>query len=78
MHIFITGVAGFLGSNLADFFLNNGYKVFGLDNFITGHQRNIDHLTNNPNFEFIESELGQFCQNKELIHDRVGMGLKKA
>ena len=27
--------------------------------------------------EFIESELGQFCQNKELIHDRVGMGLKK-
>ena len=28
--------------------------------------------------EFIESELGQFCQNKELIHDRVGMGLKKA
>ena len=28
--------------------------------------------------EFIESDLGQFCQNKELIHDRVGMGLKKA
>ena len=28
--------------------------------------------------EFIESDLGKFCQNKELIHDRVGMGLKKA
>ena len=33
----ITGVAGFIGSNILEFLLNNNQKVIGLDNFITGH-----------------------------------------
>ncbi len=42
MHIFITGVAGFLGSNLADFYLKKNYKVSGNDNLIGGSLENID------------------------------------
>ena len=34
MKIYITGVAGFLGSNLADYYINKGYDVVGCDNLI--------------------------------------------
>ncbi len=38
----VTGVAGFIGSNLLETLLRHGQKVVGLDNFITGHQENLD------------------------------------
>ena len=38
----ITGVAGFIGSNLLQTLLSHGQKVVGLDNFLTGYQRNLD------------------------------------
>ncbi|MDI1300839.1 MAG: NAD-dependent epimerase/dehydratase family protein [bacterium] len=40
----ITGVAGFIGSNLLETLLQLGQKVVGLDNFATGHQRNLDEV----------------------------------
>lgn len=40
----ITGVAGFIGSNLLEKLLKNNQKVIGLDNFATGHQKNLDEV----------------------------------
>ena len=40
----VTGVAGFIGSNLLEFLLKNNQRVVGLDNFATGHQHNLDQV----------------------------------
>lgn len=56
----ITGAAGFLGSHLCDRFINEGFFVIGMDNFITGDPSNISHLSSNPNFEFIEHDITEF------------------
>lgn len=63
--ILITGVAGFIGSNLADYFLSKGNTVVGLDNFSTGKKENIQHLENHSNFTFIEGDICSFdnCLN---------------
>jgi dTDP-glucose 4,6-dehydratase len=60
--ILITGAAGFLGSHLCDRFLKEGYHVIGMDNFITGDKKNISHLSNNSNFEFIEHDVSEFIK----------------
>ena len=41
MYIFITGIAGFLGSNLAEFYIKRRFKVSGCDNLIGGELENI-------------------------------------
>jgi dTDP-glucose 4,6-dehydratase len=48
----VTGGAGFLGSHLCDFLMAKGYKVFCVDNLITGSIKNIEHLLDNPCFNF--------------------------
>ncbi|MBS0293409.1 MAG: Vi polysaccharide biosynthesis UDP-N-acetylglucosaminuronic acid C-4 epimerase TviC [Proteobacteria bacterium] len=59
----ITGVAGFIGSNLLEALLNLGQRVVGLDNFSTGHQRNLDEVQTSvsdaqwANFHFIEGDI---------------------
>ena len=55
--ILITGGAGFIGSNLCDYFLSKGYKVVCLDNFATGHLHNLDEVINDPNFTLIEGDI---------------------
>ena len=41
MRILITGIAGFMGSHLADSMLNEGHEVIGIDNLIGGYESNI-------------------------------------
>lgn len=67
--ILITGVAGFIGSNLADYFLSKGYTVVGLDNFSTGKRDNIQHLENNSNFIFFEGDICSFENCKAAVKD---------
>ena len=47
--ILITGGAGFIGSNLCEYFLSKEYQVVCLDNFSTGHKNNIEKLLSNIN-----------------------------
>jgi len=58
--ILITGAAGFLGSHLCDFFIEKGYHVIGMDNFITGNIKNIEHLFPLKNFEFYHHDVSKF------------------
>lgn len=60
MRILLTGVAGFLGSHLADRLLAEGHVVIGMDNFITGNRDNIVHLNENLNFSFIFHDVSNF------------------
>lgn len=60
MRILITGVAGFLGSHLADRLLVEGHEVVGLDNFITGSPDNISHLLGNERFAFYRYDVTEF------------------
>lgn len=55
--ILITGGAGFIGSNLCEYFLNGGYMVRVLDNFSTGHRHNLEPFLNNDRFTLIEGDI---------------------
>jgi len=57
--ILITGAAGFLGSHLCDRFIKEGYYVIAMDNLITGDLKNIEHLSTNKNFEFINHDVSE-------------------
>jgi dTDP-glucose 4,6-dehydratase len=58
--VLITGAAGFLGSHLCDRFIDEGFYVIGMDNFITGDKDNIEHLISHSNFEFINHDVTEF------------------
>ncbi|SHE45751.1 SDR family oxidoreductase [Chryseobacterium takakiae] len=55
--ILITGGAGFIGSNLTEYFLNKGHQVVCLDNFSTGHRHNIEPFLKNPDYKLIEGSI---------------------
>lgn len=55
--ILVTGGAGFLGSHLCDLLLSEGHEVLCVDNLFTGRRRNIHHLLQNKNFEFMRHDV---------------------
>lgn len=68
----ITGVAGFIGSALLERLLDLGQTVVGVDNFLTGHKRNLDdvlsiHPDERLQFRFLEGDL----RNKQLAFDAI-------
>jgi UDP-N-acetylglucosamine 4-epimerase len=55
--ILITGGAGFIGSNLTEYFLGKNYHINCLDNFSTGYRQNIAPFIENPNYTLIEGDI---------------------
>ena len=82
----ITGVAGFIGSNLLETLLKLNQKVVGLDNFATGHQHNLDEVQSlvSPEqwagFNFIEGDIRQLedcqrgCQGVDYVLHQAALG----
>ena len=71
----VTGVAGFIGSNLAEFLLSHNQKVKGLDNFSTGYQHNLDDIKANVtdkqwgNFSFAEGDIKDYDTCEAITKD---------
>lgn len=57
MRNLISGAAGFIGSHLCDRLIERGDAVIAVDNLITGHKENVQHLLSNPAFQFIEHDI---------------------
>lgn len=57
MKLLITGGAGFIGSNLCEYFVGKGYEIVCLDNLSTGFLHNIEQLLPAPDFTFIEGDI---------------------
>jgi UDP-N-acetylglucosamine 4-epimerase len=82
----ITGVAGFIGSNLLEALLKLNQRVVGLDNFATGHQRNLDEVQTlvTPaqwaSFNFIKGDIReqadcqQACQGVDYVLHQAALG----
>jgi len=85
-HWLITGVAGFVGSNLLETLLRHGQQVTGMDNFMTGYRENLDQvraLVPAPawnRFRFIEGDIRclatckDACQGVDIVLHQAALG----
>jgi UDP-N-acetylglucosamine 4-epimerase len=82
----VTGAAGFIGCNLAEALLNLGQRVVGLDNFATGHQKNLDQVRDSvgaakwKNFRFVfgdiraQDDCCQVCAGVDYVLHQAALG----
>lgn len=59
MRYVISGAAGFIGSHICDRLIQAGHQIVALDNLITGHAENIEHLRGIPGFQFLQQDVCQ-------------------
>lgn len=78
--VLVTGAAGFIGSNLCEALLEKGTTVVALDNFATGHKRNLEAIKDHPNFTFIEGDIRNIedchkaCNNMDYVLHQAALG----
>ena len=65
--ILITGGAGFIGSNLCEYFLSKGHTVTCLDNFATGHRHNLKDFMDHANFRLIEGDIRDLSDCQKAV-----------
>lgn len=79
-NILITGGAGFIGSNLCEYFLSLGANVTCLDNLSTGFYQNIKPFVKHENFTFIEADIRDLdaclkaCENQDYVFHQAALG----
>lgn len=79
-NILVTGGAGFIGSNLCEYFLSLGGNVTCLDDLSTGFHHNIAPLLKNQNFKFIEADIRDLsaclkaCENQDYVFHQAALG----
>lgn len=80
----ITGVAGFIGSNLLEELLSLNQKVIGIDNFSTGYNSNLIDVKKNisfkqwKNFKFINGDISKISDCKKVFNDKIDFVLHQA
>jgi UDP-N-acetylglucosamine 4-epimerase len=78
--VLVTGGAGFIGSNLCEYLVENEVNVLALDNFATGHQHNLAQLENKSNFKFIEGDIRDIetcqkaCKGVDFVLHQAALG----
>ncbi len=78
--VLVTGGAGFIGSNLCQWLLDNGNKVRCLDNLATGKKENIQPLLEHKNFSFLEDDIRNLdsckkaCENVDYVLHQAALG----
>ena len=78
--IFVTGAAGFIGSNLCEAILDMGYTVRALDDLSTGKQANVDMFADNPRYTFIKGDIKDLdtcmtaCEGVDYVLNQAAWG----
>ncbi|MBU2557412.1 MAG: SDR family oxidoreductase [Bacteroidetes bacterium] len=78
--VLVTGGAGFIGSNLIEALLHEGADVLCMDNFATGHHKNIESFLKNPHFELFEADIRnpesclKACKNRQIVFHQAALG----
>jgi UDP-N-acetylglucosamine/UDP-N-acetylgalactosamine 4-epimerase len=80
MRVLVTGGAGFIGSNLCEDLLKHDNEVVCLDNFLTGHRKNISSLLSDKNFTLIEGDIRnstdchKACDGIDIVLHQAALG----
>jgi UDP-N-acetylglucosamine 4-epimerase len=80
MRFLVTGGAGFIGSNLCEELLKQGYLVVCFDNFSTGKRENINSFSTHPNFKLFEGDIRNVedcklaCANADVVLHEAALG----
>ena len=78
--VLVTGGAGFIGSNLCEALIELGSVVACLDNFSTGHKKNLDAIIDHQNFTLIEGDIRnletchQACKDQDYVLHEAALG----